>query len=171
MGLYSNTRRMTTLFCATIVCVTFVMLALRLTVFSDMATAVSAAAPSPVSTPAPDSSEITGDGEFPYNLNGKIYFPKADSKGNVLILNPEGNKYLLNINIMLPETKDSLYYTGNIAPGTFIDTAKLSEAGQKLDNGIYKCVAEISAVDPETLIKVASDQKAVTVYIGERPPS
>lgn len=171
MGLYSKTRRMTTLFCATIICVTFVMLTLRLTVFSDMATVAPVMADTPESVSLPDNSEISGEGEFPYKLNGKIYFPKTDSKGDVLILNPEGNKYLLNINIMLPETKDSLYYTGNIAPGTAIDSARLSEAGQKLKNGEYKCIAEISAVDPETMVKVAGEQKSVTIYIGQRPAS
>lgn len=173
MGLYSKTRRMTTLFCTTIISITFVMLGLRLTVFSDMASV--APAESSESVSSLEGGEITGEGDFLYKLASKIYFPKADARADIrneaLVVNPEGNKYLLNINIMLPETKDSLYYTGNITPGTSIDSAKLSAAGQKLKNGVYPCVAEISAVDPDTMTKVASEQREVTIYIGERPPA
>lgn len=167
VGLYSNVKRMATMFCAAIVFTTLVMLTLRLTVFSDLATTV------PVDSPGASSGmqggEIEGNSDFPYKLNSKIYYAKPDAKGNVLILNPEGNKYLLSINIVLPETKDSLYYTGILAPGTSIENAKLSAAGQKLSNGKYECTAEISAVDPETMTKVATEKKPVAIYIGEKP--
>lgn len=167
MGLYSNARRMTTMFCAAIIFTTLVMLALRLTVFSDLAVAAPADSPEAVSDL--QGGAIEGNSDFPYKLNGRIYFPKPDANGNVLINNPAGNKFLLSINIILPETKDSLYYTGTIAPGTSIESAKLSKAGQKLANGVYECIAEVSAVDPDSMTRVASEKKDVTIYIGEKP--
>lgn len=169
MRLYSSTRRMTTMFCTSIICITLAMLMLRLTVFSDMATAVAADSPETVDLAGGEIE--SGDSEFPYRLNGKIYFSKSTAKGNVLILNPEANRYLLSINIVLPETKDSLYYTGSLAPGTPIDSARLSAAGQKLPDGEYRCIAEISAIDPETQTKVVTVEEEVTIYIGKKPQS
>lgn len=167
MGLYSNAKRMVTMFCTAIIFSTLVMLALRLTVFSDMAQSV------PVNSPTAESEmqggEIDGNSDFPYKLNSKIYFPKSNATGNVLIMNPDTNQYLLRINIMLPETKDSLYYTGTISPGTSIDVASLTATGQKLDTGAYECIAEISAIDPETRMEIASEKKPVTINIGVKP--
>lgn len=167
MGLYSKIKRMVTMFCTMIVLSTLTMLALRLTVLSDMAVTVSAGIPD--APPGPQSGDIEDGDYFPYGLNPDIYFPKADVGGEVMILNPDANKYLLSVNILLPETKDSLYYTGAIAPGTYIKSAELSAAGKKLSNGVYPCIAEISAVDPETMAKVETEKKEVTIYIGQKP--
>lgn len=169
MGLYSNAKRMATMFCTAIIFATIIMLALRLTVFSDMAITVSADSAKSSGTASMQDGEIDGNSDFPYRINSKIYYPKADSKGNVLILNPETNEYLLKVDIILPSTKESLYYTGVISPGTSIETAHLSAAGQKLPDGEYECVAEISAVDPETMTRVASENKKVFIYIGQKP--
>lgn len=169
MGLYSNVKRMSAMFCTAIVFCTIIMLGLRLTVFSDMAVTVYADTPKSSNSASMQSGEIEGNSDFPYRINSKIYYPKADAKGNVLILNPDTNKYLLSVDIILPDTKDSLYYTGAISPGTSIESAPLSAAGQKLPEGRYECIAEISAVDPETMARVASENKKVTVYIGQKP--
>lgn len=167
MGLYSNAKRMATMFCAVIALSTVLMLALRLTVFSDMASVAPSADTGVASVM--QSGEIAGGSGFTYKIASNMYYPRADAKGEVLILNPEINKYLLNVNIILPETKTSLYYTGTISPGTSIEKARLSDAGQKLENGVYQCVAEILAVDPETMTPVAKERKNVTVYIGVKP--
>lgn len=168
MTLYSNAKRMATMFCTAIIFSTVVMLGLRLTVFSDMAVTASVDSPK-----QPESTDIQSvgdaDGAFPYSINAKIYYPSADTKGNVLISNPDTNKYLLSVDIILPDTKVSLYYTGIISPGTSIDSAKLSAVGQKLADGVYECTAEISAIDPETMTRVAAENKQVTVYIGQKP--
>ncbi len=167
MGLYSNAKRMAAMFCTAIIVSTLIMLILRLTFLSDMAVTVSA--DSPEAPNAAVNSQIEGNSDFPYKLNSKIYYSDSKAMGNVLILNPETNKYLLKIDIILPDTKESLYYTGAITPGTSIENARLSEAGQKLKEGVYECVAEISAVDPETMQAVASEKKTVSVYIGVKP--
>lgn len=168
MGLYSSTKRMTTTFYTSIICVTLVILVLRLTVFSNMATTAPA---DKKETPsgALEGSEISGNSDFPYQMNGKIYFENSDGYGNVLIQNPDTNNYLLNINIIQPESKDSLYYTGSIPPGSSIENARLSANGKRLENGKYECVAEISAIDPEDYRSVQSQEVPVTIYIGEKP--
>jgi hypothetical protein len=155
---------MVTAFCTAIAIVTVAILAVRLTVFSDRA------APPESSGPAAEAqredSPLEGGSDFPYSLNANIFFPDSTSAGSVTVINPETNEYLLSVNIILPDTKVSLYYNGSVAPGETVSAAKLSAAGQRLINGTYHCVAEISARDPETLKTVASEEKPVTVQIG-----
>ncbi len=161
MGLYNNMRRVVVFFCAAIGIITVSMLALRLTVFSDMEIEPASVTVQPVET-----DEIEGGADFPYTLNGMIYFHDASSSGNVMIENPAANEYLLSVDLALTETKVSLYYSGAIEPGTYIENAPLSVAGQKLMNGTYQCTAEITARDPVTFRIIASEKKPVTVQIG-----
>jgi hypothetical protein len=165
MGLIYNVRRMAAIFCAAIAIVTVSVLAMRLTVFSDSELAPplpSASAAEPI-----EPGEIEGSSDFPYKLNSRVFFPDAVSAGNVLIQNPETNKYLLSVDIVLPETRISLYYSGAIAPGEQIESAVMSAAGQKLMDGTYECTADISARDPETYQVVANEKKPVTIQIGK----
>jgi hypothetical protein len=156
---------MAAIFCAAIAIVTVSVLAMRLTVFSDAKIAPADAAAAVIEPIAP--GEIEGSSDFPYKLNSRVFFPDAVSAGNVLIQNPETNKYLLSVDIVLPETRISLYYSGAIAPGEQVESAVLSAAGQKLMNGTYECTADISARDPITFQVVANEKKPVTIQIGK----
>lgn len=160
---------MATMFCTAIIFATVVMLALRLTVFSDMAITASADSGASSGIIGTQDGETDGNGDFTVRFNRKIYYAKADAKGNVLISVPETNKYLVSMDIILPATKESLYYTGALSPGTTIDSAPLSAAGQKLENGEYECIAEIAAIDPETMTRIDSETQKVFVYIGQKP--
>ena len=175
--LYSNIKRMTTTFAVCILCVTVSLLVLRLTVFSNMAASRPERTPaSSISEPAPDSPSPeqpegnTGDDDdgeqFPYQINRKIYFARPDSYGNVLILNPETNDYYMSVDILLADSRDSVLFTGFIKPGETLDSAKLN---RELPVGIYECVAEISAYDPETLDNLGSLTQEVSLYIGKKP--
>lgn len=169
MGLYVNSRRMVTMFCTAIIFFTVIMLALRLTVFSDMAVTVSADSTKHAGAANMQAGEIEGNSDYSYQINNKIYYPKADAKGSVVVVYPETNTYLLSVDIILPDTKESLYYTGTILPGTVVEKMPLTKAGQKLPDGVYECIAEISAKDPETRFSVATETKKVTLYIGQKP--
>ena len=165
MGLIYNVRRMAAIFCAAIAIVTVSVLAMRLTVFSDME--IAETGPNGEAAEPMEPGEIEGGSDFPYKLNSRVFFPEATSAGNVLIENPETNKYLLSVDIVLPETRMSLYYSGALAPGEQIEAAVMSAAGQKLMAGTYECTAEISARDPETYKVVANEKKPVTIQIGK----
>ena len=174
--LYSNIKRMTTTFAVCILCVTVSLLVLRLTVFSNMATSRPERTPtapiseSPPNSPSPEQPEDpTGDDggeQFPYQINRKIYFARPDSYGNVLIRNPETNDYYMSVDILLADSRDSVLFTGFIKPGETRDSAKLN---RELPVGIYECVAEISAYDPETLDILGSLTQEVSLYIGKKP--
>ena len=154
--LYANIRRMTNMFCVGILSVTLSVLALRLTAFSDMATAV----------PQQVASNIITNEAGGYALNGKIHFTSADAKGDVFITNLEDNPYIIKVNISLADTEESILYTGFINPGVSTDSAKLNHAGQRLGDGTYACVAEITTHDPDSLKAVDSTTEQVQIHIG-----
>lgn len=165
MGLHATINRITKVFCYAILGVTLAVLTLRLTVFKDLA--VTGGAPSLPESGG--SGEISGGGDFPYSFNGKIYFPTALEKGNVLVQNPQGNTYLLSIDIVDDASNKSLYYTGAVEPGEKIDTDSLSAEGKKLENGVYQCTAKVAALSPADYLTVQSEEIPVAVYVGEKP--
>ena len=105
--LYSNMKRMTSLFCVAIVCVTLTTLLLRLTVFSDLAVTVLA---------APDETSLALPGEesslFPYTISRKVAFENAHSPGDFQIHNPDTNEFYMTVTVIRPETGENLLYTG-----------------------------------------------------------
>lgn len=157
--LFPNVKRITTMFSIAIICMTLTTLTLRLTLFSDMA--VSAASPS-TSQAEPQEPE---QGMFPYSLSRNVYFANAQSRGDFRIQNPDTNEHYMTVNIILPSTGESLLYTGFIRPGESREDAPLHI---QLPDGTYDCIAEITAYDPETLQPKGSEQREITLYIGEK---
>ena len=170
MGLHSNTKRITSIFCYAILGITMLTLTLRLTAFRDIAvTEAGDSRPSPSGAPSAGDGEISGGNDFPYTFNGRIYFPSSTESGNVLVENPESNTYLLSVDIVDNETNRSLYYTGAVEPGETIDYDRLSLDGRKLEDGVYEATANVAALSPNDFVTVQSEQMPVTIYIGERP--
>ncbi len=157
--LYSNMKRMTSGFCVAIVCVTLTSLLLRLTVFDDMA--ITATAPADeTSVVAEEDSEL-----FPYTISRKVYFDTPKSQGDFQIHNPETNKFYMTVTIIKPDTGENLLYTGFIKPGQSREKAALHI---QLPEGIYQCVAQITAFDPETLEPSGSEERDITLYVGQK---
>jgi hypothetical protein len=155
--LFPNIRRMTNLFCLSIFCVTGAVLALRLTVFAEMA-----AAP-----PEEVMSSMVESEQGGYKINGRPVFATAESKGDVFISNAEGNEYVINVDITLEDGGKSILSTGFIKPGNSRDSANLNPVGQQLEDGLYPCIAEITAIDPDSLKPVGSAKENIIVQIGE----
>ena len=155
--LFPNIKRMTSMFCVGILCVTLSVLTLRLTVFSDMA-----AAPQ-------KTSQLLSNEQDGYGINSKIYFATSKNKGDAFISNLEGNEYMIQVSITPKGKDDAIIATGFLNPGVSIGATRMTPAGQKLKNGVYDCVAEISAHNPDDLKKVGSVQVDVQVYIGVKP--
>lgn len=158
--LYPNMKRMTSAFCLGIVCVTLSVLTLRLTVFSDMAS-TSARADAP--------SSILSNEQDGYKINQTIYFASAGSRGDVFIANLEGNEYWIKVNIISGQTGDAIVSTGFIKPGTDIGKTRMTAAGQKLEDGVYDCIAEITAHTEADFKAVGSVEIPVQIYVGVRP--
>lgn len=156
--LFSNIRKITSAFCVSILCVTLSTLALRLTVFSDMAVA-----PESVES----SMQSSEDGH--YQLNRKIYFSAADAKGDLFLSNLSEDK-LIKVNIVLADSGQSILSTGFIKPGGTMNSSPLNPLGMQLAEGRYDCIAEVAAYDESDVKTVLGTMEMeIEVYIGEKP--
>lgn len=156
--LFPNIQRMTLYFGVCIAFITVAMIISRLTWLGGMA-----AVPSSAVIGATPSTSESGSG---YSINSKIQFAAADAKGNVLISNKEDSGLYIRVDIQLDETGRSVYYSGDIAPGTEINTARLQG---ELDDGTYECTAVITAYDSDTKEVVGDEKIPVTIYVGVKP--
>jgi len=144
---------MTTLFSVAIVCVTLTALGLRLTLLADIA----------VSTPAGPAVESVESELFPYTIARRVQFRTPSSPGNFRIDNPETNEYYMSVSIILPETNQEVFYTGLIRPGESLGQAILHI---QLPEGVYECIARVTAFDPATFQQRGTEDRSITLYIG-----
>jgi hypothetical protein len=161
--LFPNIKRMTFVFCAAIVLITIVALISRLTFLSGMVPAQPAGL-----TAGSVAEEPVEASDADYVINSKIYFAEVGGKGNILITNRETNPNYIRVDVCLNKTGRSIYYSGDIAPGTPIESVRLQDGPEEA--GVYECTAFISAYDPDTRDKVGEEEIPVTVYIGVKPP-
>lgn len=82
-----------------------------------------------------------------FSVNTSPVFLNGTSKGNLLIENPGNNGKLLKASITIDETKEEVYSTKYLKPGTYIESAKLDKV---LKEGTYNATVHISAYDEYT---------------------
>ena len=158
-SLFPNLKKMTTFFCIGIVAITFMTLGMRLTFLSGMAITL----PAVIS----ESSGAADTAGKLYQINPKVYFATVETKGNILIVNSGNNTSYIRVDLTLNKTGKSIYYSGDISPGTTITSVRLQ--GEPPEDGVYDCTATITSFDPKTKDKISTEKEAVKVYIGQKP--
>lgn len=155
--LYANMRRMTTVFCCGILCVTACVAALRLTVFSDMAVVASTA-----------NSQYVMD-HTNYSLNDTVYFSSATAKGDIFIANLFSEN-LIHVQVKVADTGELIMSTGLMNPGSEQPSIRMNPTGQKLADGHYACIAEVATYAPDNIkTSIAVEKIPIEIYIGKRP--
>lgn len=99
---------------------------------------------------------------FSYEIKEKIVFDDADSAGEILLKNPDKNRYLMQMTLIV--NGKSVLKTGYIPPGNMIETARLE---RELKKGKYQAVALIEAVSPENGSVVGQLKQPVEVILSE----
>ena len=150
--LYPNMKRMTALFSIAIICVTLTTLTMRLTVLGNLASA----------PPGGNVAQVESD-LFSYVIAQRVNFAAPDAPGDFRIENPETNEYYMSVEIIFPETGHVVFYSGLIRPGEGRGRAVLH---RQLPPGTHECIARISAYDPATLERRASEEQDITLHIG-----
>ncbi len=90
---------------------------------------------------------IVEEGMFNISIESVIEFPTPDGSGTAYIENVPGNRYDMQVSIVLDATETTLYESGIIAPGSYIESIQLSEL---LDPGEHGATATFTALDRET---------------------
>ena len=84
-------------------------------------------------------------------LNISIYknpvFENGEAEGNLRIENIPANHYAMTVEIVREDNGETVYQSGLISPGYFVENAKLDTP---LEKGIYPAVAVFTAYDTET---------------------
>lgn len=79
-----------------------------------------------------------------FSINTSPVFLNGTSKGNLLIENPGNNAKLLKVSIMIDDTKEEIYASNYLKPGTYIESVALDKV---LEKGSYNATAYFSAYD------------------------
>lgn len=88
-----------------------------------------------------------GTTEFGYRIETEPVFSQK-GKGNIEIVNPQSNRYLLVLELCKKGDPALLYQSQYIAPNQYIEEITLEEP---LEPGTHEAVAYLNLVDPKTM--------------------
>lgn len=97
-----------------------------------------------------------------FSINTTPAFLNGTSEGNLLIENPGNNAKLLKIRIVMNDTKEEIYSSNYLKPGSYIKSAKLSKV---LEKGSYDATAYFSAYDEETTEYIGQTGASITLTV------
>lgn len=162
-----NARKITSAFCIVIISVTFLLVILRLTVFSGMVPQDSMQDLTPNTNQGaviPHPQENNGDETtLNYRIRTDIHFKSAREKGNITIINEPENNLYIRVEIIYDISGRSLYLSPFIKPGEKLDSAYLQ--GEELAPGVYSCTAEVSVYNPEDREKLETYKHEVVITV------
>lgn len=98
-----------------------------------------------------------------YKINVNPVFATGKSKGNLMIENSDGNRYLLQVEIMRDDDGQLMYKSPVIKPNQSVKEAVLLEGFEK---GEYKAVAYFKAYDPDTRVLIGNAGMKITITIN-----
>lgn len=79
-----------------------------------------------------------------FSINTSPVFLNGTAKGNLLIENPGNNAKLLKVSIKIDDTKEEVYASNYLKPGTYIESVALDKV---LEKGTYDATAYFLAYD------------------------
>ncbi|HIY08016.1 MAG TPA: hypothetical protein H9680_01620 [Firmicutes bacterium] len=111
----------------------------------------------------PGSEGPLGDEEtFRYQLNGTPVFSAGSGEGNPLLENTAGNLYPMEVCYQLEETGETVFASGLLPPGSYLETGTLS---QSLEPGEYPARAVIRVYDQPGGEEVVSFEEEITLTV------
>lgn len=104
-------------------------------------------------SPGDDAPQATEAPGISVSINGRPVFENGSAAGNLNIINPEKNSYVMRYVLSLDELDEAgdriqIYDSGFMQPNTYIDNDKLSVT---LSKGEYNVTADIQAYNPDDL--------------------
>lgn len=163
--LFVNLKKMTYIFSIAIMVVTVTILILRLTVFSDPASA-------PVSNNKTGSSssggvkgKTDGDFVFEYEIAEKMSFKNFEATANSGIKSSKSNTAYMQVKIIRNDNKRSVFESEYLKPG--VNRTNINLQGSYLPKGVYECTAEIIALDSTNQEPVETFTAPVVIEILE----
>lgn len=99
-----------------------------------------------------------------FSINTNPTFLNGISEGNIMIENPEQNAKLIVAEIYLSDSKELLYKTKALKPGSYIENIKLDK---ELAKGEYNATVYFKGYDQDTQEYIGQTGAEITLHIQE----
>lgn len=119
----------------------------------------------PYKTPEEVQAEldrIVEEGMFNISIASVVEFADGTAPGTAYIENVPGNRYVMQVNIALDDTGETVYESKGLKPGSYIEDITLSK---DLEPGNYAATATFSALDTDSLEEVGKAAAKVTLSV------
>jgi hypothetical protein len=105
---------------------------------------------------------VVEEGMLNISIASEISFADGQSRGQANINNIEANNYIFKVAITLDDTGETVYESGGIQPGQYIQYIELE---RDLDVGQYPATASFTAYTQDTHQIVGSAAAQINLYI------
>lgn len=105
---------------------------------------------------------IVEEGMFNISIASVIQFEDGASSGKAYIENVPGNRYLMQVTIVLDDDGETVFETKAVKPGQYIEDIMLTK---DLDQGTYPATATFTALDQESHEEVGKAAAKVTLNV------
>lgn len=105
---------------------------------------------------------IVEEGMFNISIASVIQFEDGASSGKAYIENVPGNRYLMQVTIVLDDDGETVFETKAVKPGQYIEDITLTK---DLDQGTYPATATFTALDQESHEEVGKAAAKVTLNV------
>lgn len=109
-------------------------------------------------------NRVVEEGMLNIAISGELVFRDGASQGAANIVNSEANHYVQKVRITLDETGETVYESGGIKPGQYIQYITLD---QVLPAGEYPATATFTAYTEDGLQEAGSAAAKITLYIRD----
>jgi len=107
-------------------------------------------------------NRIVEEGYFNISIASKIYFENGNAEGAARIENISANPYNMKVTITLDETGETIYESGGLKPGQFIEKIRLLRA---LPEGTYNAKAAFTAFAQDDLSRVGQAAAQIELIV------
>lgn len=97
-----------------------------------------------------------------FSINTNPVFLNGTEKGNLLIENPGNNAKLLKVSIVINDSKEEVYSSDYLKPGTYIESVRLDKV---LEKGNYQATAYFNAYDETTEEYIGQTGAGISITI------
>lgn len=115
-----------------------------------------------LSEPRSSFTRMTDDAMQSVSMASSVVLSFSDSPAPLRIQNASESRYPMQVAIGCNSTAKTIYRSGLIEPGSYIDRAPLDTP---LDPGTYACTANFFAIDPQTKRTVAQAAAPITLTV------
>lgn len=106
---------------------------------------------------------VVEEGMFNISIASVIQFEDGSSPGTAYIENVPGNRYFMQVSIVLDDTDEEVFQSKALKPDSYLETIELT---QDLEAGNHQATATFTAFDPDTREQAGQAAAKVTLAVA-----